>query len=43
MKAGIEPLTERPAWKALEAHYRSVRQLHLRNLFADDPKPINGV
>ena len=26
-----------PAWKALEAHYKKVRKLHLRNLFADDP------
>src|SRR5215471_5748378 len=28
---------ERPAWKALEAHYEQVRHLHLRNLFADNP------
>jgi glucose-6-phosphate isomerase len=27
-----------PAWKALDAHYKQVQQLHLRNLFADDPK-----
>src|ERR1700741_5149238 len=27
-----------PAWKALEAHYAKVRELHLRQLFADDPK-----
>ncbi|NRO97034.1 glucose-6-phosphate isomerase [Paraburkholderia sp. NMBU_R16] len=32
-----EPLTERPAWKALAEHYRKVRHLHLRQLFADDP------
>jgi glucose-6-phosphate isomerase len=31
-----EPLTERPAWKALEAHHREVRDLHLRDLFAAD-------
>src|SRR5262245_9488530 len=31
------PLTERPAWKALEAHHREVRDLHLRDLFARDP------
>ena len=31
------PQTKRTAWKALEAHYRRVRELHLRNLFADDP------
>ncbi|RPJ36026.1 MAG: glucose-6-phosphate isomerase, partial [Planctomycetaceae bacterium] len=36
-KARIPPLTRRKAWKALEAHYREVRQLHLRKLFADDP------
>ena len=30
------PLTERPAWKALEANYKKVRKLHLRQLFADE-------
>jgi glucose-6-phosphate isomerase len=35
---GIEPLTGRKAWKALQTHYNKVRELHLRNLFADDPK-----
>src|SRR5437667_8542201 len=35
---GIEPLTKRKAWKALQTHYKKVRELHLRNLFADDPK-----
>ena len=30
------PLTARPAWKALEAHYEKIRRLHLRTLFADD-------
>ena len=30
-------LTKRPAWKALLAHFKSVRNLHLRQLFADDP------
>jgi len=34
----VEPLTKRKAWKALQAHYEKVRGLHLRNLFADDPK-----
>ena len=32
-----QPLTERPAWKALAEHYRKVRHLHLRQLFAGDP------
>jgi glucose-6-phosphate isomerase len=38
MTAMIKPLTKRPAWKALAAHYKKVRELHLRDLFADDPK-----
>jgi len=38
MTAGTEPLTERPAWKALKAHYDGIRNLHLRKLFADDPR-----
>jgi glucose-6-phosphate isomerase len=37
MTAGTEPLTARPAWKALKAHYDGIRNLHLRELFADDP------
>jgi glucose-6-phosphate isomerase len=36
--ASIQPLTERPAWKNLQAHYHKVRELHLRKLFADDPR-----
>ena len=34
----IKPLTERSAWKALAAHYKELKQSHLRSLFADDPK-----
>jgi glucose-6-phosphate isomerase len=30
-------VTQRAAWKALEAHYPKVRDLHLRSLFAEDP------
>ena len=37
MKATVEPLTRRRAWKALESHYRRTRKLHLRKLFAADP------
>ena len=37
MTTGIPPLTERPAWKALEAHCQQIRGLHLRELFKDDP------
>ena len=32
------PLTERPAWKALQAHYKQIHDRHLRTLFAEDPK-----
>ena len=38
MTAVIQALTARPAWKALEAHHQKVRGLHLRELFATDPK-----
>ena len=38
MTAAIQRLTARPSWKALESHYQKVRQSHLRQLFADDPK-----
>ncbi len=34
---GLEPLTKRKAWKALQAHYEKIRGVHLRSLFADDP------
>ena len=37
-KSTVKPLTQRPAWKALAAHYKRVRKLHLRDLFAKDPK-----
>jgi glucose-6-phosphate isomerase len=32
------PMMERPAWKMLEEHYHKISNLHLRSLFADDPK-----
>jgi glucose-6-phosphate isomerase len=38
MTTASQPLTSRPAWKGLEAHYPKVRDLHLRQLFADDPR-----
>ena len=43
MAARVERLTKRStnkraAWKALVEHYKNIRELHLRNLFADDPK-----
>ena len=43
MAAHAESLTKRPAikhtaWKALQSHYKKIREVHLRELFADDPK-----
>ena len=34
---GLQALTKRKAWKALQTHYKVIQELHLRNLFADDP------
>jgi len=33
-----QPLTERPAWRALGDHYQQIRDVHLRTLFAEDPQ-----
>jgi glucose-6-phosphate isomerase len=30
-------LTEEPSWLALQAHYEKIKDIHLRQLFADDP------
>src|SRR5688572_27877905 len=38
MAKQIIPLTERRTWNALAAHYDGVARMHLRKLFADDPK-----
>jgi len=38
MNTSFKPLTQRPAWKALAAHYKRIQKLHLRELFTDDPK-----
>ncbi len=38
MTATIAPLTERPAWKALASHYQQIREVRLKQLFADDPQ-----
>jgi glucose-6-phosphate isomerase len=38
MTVKIKPLTKRPAWQALTAHYKQARGLQLRDLFAADPK-----
>ena len=31
-------ITQRPAWQALSAHYRQIKDVHLRTLFAQDPQ-----
>jgi glucose-6-phosphate isomerase len=38
MATAIKSPPTRPAWKSLDAHYRKIRDLHLRKLFADDPR-----
>jgi glucose-6-phosphate isomerase len=38
MPAAAHTLTTLPAWRALEAHYGQMRDVHLRQLFADDPQ-----
>jgi glucose-6-phosphate isomerase len=38
MPTNQTPLTQRPAWKALGEHYQKVRDVHLRTLFAQDPR-----
>ena len=34
----IHPLTRRPAWKALQNHFKTIRDTHLRTLFEQDPQ-----
>ena len=38
MTSTMEPLRNLRAWQALETHYQTLKELHLRQLFADDPK-----
>lgn len=38
MTTTITPLTKRAAWLALENHHQKIQAMHLRKLFADDPK-----
>jgi glucose-6-phosphate isomerase len=38
MMTPLTPLTRRPAWAALQEHYRKIQDTHLRQLFAADPK-----
>jgi glucose-6-phosphate isomerase len=32
------PLTQRPTWRTLENHYLTIKDIHLRNLFDEDPQ-----
>ena len=32
------PLIRRPSWQALEPHYQKIKDVHLRELFAEDPQ-----
>ncbi len=34
----VQPLTQRAAWKALEAHHDKISNVPLRKLFSDDPQ-----
>src|SRR6266404_2441728 len=43
MKTTIKPLTKRNAWTTLATHFKEVRELHLRDLFAQDPKRGEGL
>ncbi len=38
MATSTVSLTGRPAWRALGAHHKKIKDVHLRQLFADDPK-----
>src|SRR6201985_2196417 len=38
MASSTKPLAERPAWTALSAHHGQIKNVHLRELFASDPK-----
>ena len=38
MATSVRPLTDPKAWPALQQHYEQIRNLHLRQLFADDAK-----
>jgi glucose-6-phosphate isomerase len=38
MTTSTQSLSTRPAWNDLQADYRKIRDVHLRKLFADDPK-----
>ena len=38
MTGSSASLTRRPEWATLQEHYQRIKEVHLRQLFADDPK-----
>jgi len=38
METTTTPLIQHPAWRALQAHYPYIKDIHLRTLFAEDPR-----
>ena len=38
MTGSSASLTRRPEWATLQEHYQKIKEVHLRQLFADDPK-----
>ena len=38
MPASVPSLTRRPEWTALAEHYAKIKDVHLRTLFAEDPR-----
>src|SRR5687768_11864872 len=39
MRSTMPPLrTQRPEWTALSGHHQEIQHLHLRDLFAEDPR-----
>ena len=37
-RVGRARLTQLPAWRALAEHFEQIKDVHLRQLFADDPR-----
>ncbi|MGA9798787.1 MAG: glucose-6-phosphate isomerase [Terriglobales bacterium] len=37
-QTAVIPLSQRPAWKALQRHYDGMKNVHLRQLFAENPQ-----
>src|SRR5262245_26317320 len=38
MSTTTTPLVQRPAWQALSTHFQTIKEVHLRTLFAEDPQ-----